>query len=87
VTYSSCSARPTNELCPGAMMQATTERIEVLRDLLERLGDPGITLGEAKVLRGRLVESMERSDEEPQPPSGHGADGHGPQGNHRLRKA
>lgn len=37
------------------------ERIEDLRSLIQRLSAPDLTLTEAKVLRGRLSEMLERS--------------------------
>jgi hypothetical protein len=37
-----------------------TERIEALRDLIERLSAPDLTLSEAKVLRARLSDLLER---------------------------
>ena len=40
----------------------TTERIEALRGLLERLGAPDLTLAEAKPLRTRLFDLLERTD-------------------------
>jgi hypothetical protein len=45
-----------------------TERIELLRGLIERLSAPDLTLSEAKVLRGRLSGLLERDDE----PAGRG---------------
>ena len=43
--------------------QAQSERIEVLRALLDRLGSPDLTLGEANVLRCRLLDLTGRGEE------------------------
>jgi hypothetical protein len=40
-----------------------TERIEALRGLIERLSAPDLTLTEAKVLRGRLSDLLQRDNE------------------------
>jgi hypothetical protein len=40
-----------------------TERIEALRGLIERLGASDLTLAEAKVLRGRLSDLLERDNQ------------------------
>jgi hypothetical protein len=40
--------------------QEQTERIEALRGLIERLNAPDLTLTEAKVLRGRITDLLER---------------------------
>ena len=57
------------------------ERIETLRDLLDRLGSPDLTLAEAKLLRDRLFtllgrdSSMTESHQvDPWPPSGRADD-------------
>ena len=40
--------------------QERTGRIEALRGLIERLSAPDLTLAEAKVLRGRITDLLER---------------------------
>lgn len=42
--------------------QEPAEQMEMLRGLIERLSAPDLTLAEAKVLRGRLSELLERED-------------------------
>jgi hypothetical protein len=42
--------------------QEQTERIEILRGLIEQLSAPDLTLAEAKVLRGRISDLLERED-------------------------
>ena len=44
--------------------QERTERMEILRGLIERLGTPDLTLAEATVLRARLPDLLE-PDKEP----------------------
>jgi hypothetical protein len=44
-----------------------TERIEALWGLIERLSAPDLTLSEAKVLRGRLSDLLERDNRPPGP--------------------
>jgi hypothetical protein len=39
--------------------QERTERMEILRGLIERLGTPDLTLAEVKVLRGRISDLLE----------------------------
>ena len=43
--------------------QERTERMEILRGLIERLSAPDLTLAEAKVLRGRIADLLEREDQ------------------------
>jgi hypothetical protein len=40
------------------------ERIEALRALMDRLGSPDLTLGEAKALRCRLLDLTGRDEDE-----------------------
>ena len=40
--------------------QEQSERMEILRGLIERLSAPDLTLAEAKVLRGCIAELLER---------------------------
>ena len=42
--------------------QERTERIEALRGLIERLSAPDLTLAEAKVLRSRISDLLEREE-------------------------
>jgi hypothetical protein len=50
------------------IQQERTEQIEVLRGLIEQLSAPDLTLAEAKVLRGRISDLLEREDQ----PAGRG---------------
>ena len=43
--------------------QERTERMEILWGLIERLSAPDLTLAEAKVLRGRISDLLEREDQ------------------------
>ena len=43
--------------------QERTERMEILRGLIERLCAPDLTLAEAKVLRGRISDLLEWEDQ------------------------
>jgi hypothetical protein len=43
--------------------QEQAERLEMLRGLIERLSAPDLTLAEAKVLRGRISDLLEREDQ------------------------
>jgi hypothetical protein len=43
--------------------QEQTERIEALRGLIERLSAPDLTLAEAKVVRGRISDLLERDNQ------------------------
>jgi hypothetical protein len=44
------------------IQQERTERMEVLRGLIERLSAPDLTLAEAKVVRGRISDLLEPED-------------------------
>ena len=43
--------------------QEQAERMEILRGLIERLSAPDLTLAEAKVLRVRISDLLEREDQ------------------------
>jgi hypothetical protein len=43
--------------------QEQAERMEILRGLIERLSAPDLTLAEAKVLRSRISDLLEREDQ------------------------
>ena len=43
--------------------QEQAERMEVLRGPIERLSAPDLTLAEAKVLRGRISDLLEREEQ------------------------
>jgi hypothetical protein len=45
------------------IQQEPSERIEALRGLIERLSAPDLTLAEAKVLRGRISDLLERENQ------------------------
>jgi hypothetical protein len=44
--------------------QAPSERVEAVRAVVDRLGWPDLTLGEAKALRCRLLELTGRDEDE-----------------------
>ena len=43
--------------------QEQAERMEILRGLIERPSAPDLTLAEAKVLRGRIADLLERENQ------------------------
>ena len=45
------------------IVRESIERIEALRALMERLGSPDLTLGEAKALRCRLLDLTGRDED------------------------
>ena len=45
------------------IQQERTDRIDALRGLIERLCAPDLTLAEAKVLRSRISDLLEREDQ------------------------